>query len=245
MKAFLILVVVCATGADAARTGRLESDGTWIRDRSGRVVLLRAVDYSGLEFGNFFGRPRGPEESDFDQLASWGVNVVRLPIAWHYIETAPNVIHDEYLREQVDPIVRFARRRDMVVILEMHQFQWSPCGSGNGAPAWSCDGGGYTRDLAGGWAAQHDFWAGALAPDGRPLVDHFLDVWRTLARHYRRNRTVAGFNMMNEPFDVVSPGSFEATTLYPTYRRWARIVRALRRADAGSRAPGQSQSRCG
>jgi hypothetical protein len=225
LAALLLALVLGSTRADAARTGRLRSDGAWIRDRAGRVTLLRGINYSGLEFGNFFGAPHPPEESDFDQMASWGVNVVRLPIAWHYLEPAPNDVDVDHLRAQVDPLVRFARRRRMVVVLEMHQFQWSPCTGGNGAPAWSCEGRGYARDVVGGWTAQHDFWAGALAPDGRPLLDHFLDVWRVVARHYRRSRVVTGFNMLNEPLDVIAPGPFEATKLYPAYRRWARIVR--------------------
>jgi endoglycosylceramidase len=223
--ALCLAVVLSAGSAGAARTGRLRSDGTWIRDRSGRVTLLRGVNYSGLEFGNFFGSSRPPEESDFDQMASWGVNVVRLPIAWHYLEPASNVIDVEHLRSQVDPIVRFARRRRMVVVLEMHQFQWSPCTGGNGAPAWSCEGQGYARNAIGGWTAQHDFWAGAEAPDGRPLLDHFLDVWRVLARHYRRSRVVTGFNMLNEPTDIFAPATFETTALYPAYRRWAAVIR--------------------
>jgi len=223
--ALLVALVVFVPPAHAARTGRLRSDGEWIRDRSGRVTLLRGINYSGLEFGNFFGSRRPPEEVDFAQMASWGVNVVRLPIAWHYLEPAPGVIDREHLRTQVDPIVRFARRHGMVVVLEMHQFQWSPCTGGNGAPAWSCEGKGYPRDVVGGWMAQRDFWAGALAPDGRPLLDHFLDVWRVLARHYRRDRTVTGFDMMNEPADVFAPAVFEATKLYPAYRRWVEVVR--------------------
>ena len=132
--------------------------------RRGRVVLLRGVNYSGLEFGNFFGSPRPPEESDFAQMATWGVNVVRLPIAWHYLETAPNVLDLDHLRMQVDPIVRFARRHDMVVVLEMHQFQWSPCTGGNGVPRWSCENGGYAHDAIGGFNAQHDFWRARSRP---------------------------------------------------------------------------------
>jgi endoglycosylceramidase len=220
----VLLVTLLASRADA-RSGRLRCEGDWIRDASGRVVLLRGINYSGLEFGNFFGSSRPPEEADFVQMASWGVNVVRLPIAWHYLEPAPNVIDLDHLRTQVDPIVRFARRHGMVVVLEMHQFQWSPCTGGNGVPAWSCEGKGYARDVFGGWTAQHDFWAGMLAPDGRRLLDHFFDVWRAVGAYYRRNRVVAGFNFLNEPIDVVTPAGFEAEKLHPTYRLWAAILR--------------------
>lgn len=226
----LAAALLLVASAAAARTGRLRSDGTWIRDASGRVVLLRGANYSGLEFGNFFGAPRGPDESDFAQMASWGVNLVRLPVAWHYLEPAPDQIDVGHLRTQVDPIVRFARRHGMVVVIELHQFQWSPCTAGNGAPAWSCEGRGYARDAIGGFVAQSDFWQGLTAPDARPLLDHLLEVWRTIARHYRRNRAVTGFELLNEPLDLFgSPATFEHDRLYPAYRRWARVVR-----DAGA-----------
>lgn len=218
-----VLSVVAPAFAD-----RLASDGQWIRDADGRVILLRGLNYSGLEFGNFIGRPNGPQEADFVQMASWGVNVIRLPVAWHYLEPSPGVFDVEHLRRQVDPIVEWAQRHGMVVVIELHQFQWSPCTGGNGAPAWSCEGKGYSRDIAGAWQAQHDFWAGALAPTGRPLVEHFLDVWERLAAHYRRSQAVVGFNFLNEPLDIQNLTTFEPNTLYPFYRRAIARVRAAR-----------------
>jgi hypothetical protein len=126
----------------------------------------------------------------------------------------------------------------------MHQFQWSPCTEGNGAPAWSCDGRDYSPDVFGGWTAQHDFWAGAVAPDARPLLDHFLDVWRVVAHHYRRNRTVVGYELLNEPLDILAPATFEAISLYPAYRRWAAIVRGEGApTDVGPRAAGHPEHR--
>jgi hypothetical protein len=82
--------------------------------------------------------------------------------------------------------------------------------------------------VVGGWNAQHDFWAGALAPDGRTLLDHFYDVWRVVAGRYRRERVVAGFNFLNEPLDISAPAVFEAQKLHPAYRRWATILREER-----------------
>jgi endoglycosylceramidase len=221
-----LLLAPALAGAVNLRPGRLRSDGTWFRDGRGRVVLLRGMNYSGLEFGNFPGALHGPEEGDFAQMASWGVNVIRLPIAWHYLEPAPNVFDRIHLRDVIDWVVRRARRYDIGVVLEFHQFGWSPCTGGNGVPAWTCSGKGYSMDTNGALRAEHDFWNGALAPDGRPLVDHLLDTWYRVARHYR-SRNVIGFDFLNEPLDNKNALGFEHDTLYPFYRRAIATIRRV------------------
>lgn len=194
-----------------------------MRDEAGRVVLLRGANYSGLEFGNFIGRTNGPEESDFAQMASWGFNIIRLPIAWSFIEPQPNQYDESYLSEQVDEVIAFAARHGILVLLEMHQFQWSPCfTNGNGAPAWTCEGRDYPDSLVGYAQAGCDFFLGTEAPDGRTLMDHFADVWRMLARRYAGDRRVAGFDFFNEPIFLTScfpGGTFEHEALNPFYRR--------------------------
>jgi hypothetical protein len=52
-----------------------------------------------------------------------------------------------------------------------------------------------------------------------------LDVWRRLARHWRRARAVVGFDFLNEPLDIRNLVGFEHGAIYP-YRTAARIVRA-------------------
>lgn len=212
----------------------IHSDAQWIRDAHRRVVLLRGANYSGLEFGNFIGQTHGPDERDFAQMASWGFNVVRLPIAWSYIETAPGVFDDTYLREQVDRVISFAAVHRIAVILEMHQFQWSKCfTNGNGAPAWVCEGKDFSDDQSGQFAAGCDFFLGGAAPDGRPLMDHFVDLWRFVASHYAGDRRVAGFDYFNEPVAYTCPGlgvgAFEVQVLNPFYRRLRAAV-----ADVGA-----------
>jgi len=205
---------------------QIHADAAWVRDTQQRVVILRGVNYSGLEFGNFLGRSHGPEEADFAQMESWGFNVIRLPIAWSYLEPAPNQFGESYLERQVDPVIDFAARHGIVVVLEMHQFQWSPCLDGNGAPAWICDGHDYANDVAGQQQAACDFFRDANAPDGRPLMDHFVDVWRLVARHYAGDRRIAGFDFFNEPiaYTCLPIGVFEHDVLDPFYRRIRTVV---------------------
>ncbi len=212
---------------------RIHAESDWIRDSQERVVLLRGANYSGLEFGNFIGHAHGPEESDFAQMQSWGFDVIRLPIAWSYLEPQPSQYDDTYLLEQVDPVVEYAAAHGMLVVLEMHQFQWSPCfTNGNGAPAWVCDGRGYSDDTAGQQRASCDFFQGATAADGRTLIDHFVDAWRLVARHYAGDARIAGFDYFNEPtaFTCIPVGTFETEVLDPFYRR---VRQAVQEEGAG------------
>jgi len=248
-KTLLVLVMLtalsvvpgCGEDSEPASTASVNShdwvpDSAWIRDVQGRVLLLRGSNYSGLEWGYFSDQPHGPEESDFAQMASWGISVVRLPIAWTYLEPEPNQIDLSYLRTEVDRVIEFAQRHGIVVILDMHQFNWSSCFSGGlGVPPWTCAGK-YPKGIGGQFKAESDFWRGVTAPDGRPLLEHFVDVWRAVATYYRDSPTVVAFDIFNEPLDpgdlrIKSPeqvaAEFEHNVLFPFYRRMATLLRSL------------------
>lgn len=206
----------------------IHADAEWIRDAQGRVVILRGANYSGLEFGNFIGNRNGPDESDFAQMESWGFNVIRLPFAWSFLEPEPNQFSDEHLHEQVDPVIDFAARHGIAVIPEMHQFFWSRCfTNGNGAPAWVCDGRGYSNDFAGAVRAGCDFIEGAQAPDGRTLQDHFVDVWSLVAHHFAGDGRDIALNFINEPHTYACTLDAPSAThqLYELYRRLRTAVR--------------------
>lgn len=197
-----------------------------IRDQTRRALILRGFNYSGLEFGNFIGEAHGPKEADMALIGSYGANVLRLPIAWSYLEPTPGNIDLGYLTAQVDPLLKWAEKKHIFVVLEMHQFYWSPCTGGNGAPKWVCDGHNYGPPGAdASYKAQTDFWAGVKGPDGVSLIDHYLKVWKRIAERYRDSKTVIGFDFMNEPMDLPNATTFEHEALYPFYRRAKDVIR--------------------
>ncbi len=235
-----LLAAACGdSGSGSKKVPSLEpltitAEADWIRDSAGRVVILRGANYSGLEFGNFIANADGPRAADFAQLASWGVSVVRLPIAWDYLEPAVNQFDESYLTDQVDPVIAFAEANGIRVVIDMHFYFWSRCIGGLGAPPWICDGHSYPQGEGGILAATCDFFRPVGAPrppatasDGRLVREHFLDAWRIVVRHYANDPRVIGWDYFNEPFGIcfgLIGGAFEHQALHPFYRRMREIV---------------------
>jgi hypothetical protein len=76
----------------------LHTNGKWIVDEDGNIVILRDANFMGYEFGAW----NTHTEEDYARMASWGFNVVRLPIAWHYIEPEPGFYNESYFTNYVD-----------------------------------------------------------------------------------------------------------------------------------------------
>jgi endoglycosylceramidase len=110
-------------------------------------------------------------------------------------------------------------------------------GSGNhndGAPAWAVltDGEPSVAPLGQGpfnaqmEAAFTSFWLNrpVVAPQGQApgagLQDHYIGAMAVLARHFKSDSTVVGYEIMNEPLPgYLPPPAFEAGWLYPFYGR--------------------------
>ena len=201
-------------------TGRLHTEGTEIRDDHGRAVILLGVNSSGMEWGagqrwrngKCPDKARGcwalPPGDEYDHIASWGFNVVRLPISWSNLEPLPPTVgpagtpirhyNDRYLAG-IDEIIRRFGERGVAVVLSMHQWGWSPAFKlprgkdgrivhGNGLPWWLYK---EDQDVA---AARRDF----LSNRGN-IQDGLVSVWRFVAQRYAADPTVVAADMFNEP----------------------------------------------
>jgi endoglycosylceramidase len=179
-------------------------------------------------------------ERDFAQMRSLGYDVIRLNLSWSLIERSPGRIDDRYI-DRVAQVVGWARRAGIYVILDMHQDAWSkylystsadhctspyqPIRGFDGAPKWAsihtrpvCALNG-TRELDP--AVEEDagkLFHDASASDGVGLREHFISAVAALARRFRGDPTVAGYDLFNEP-SIFGVGGTDASVLLPFYAK--------------------------
>ncbi len=179
-------------------------------------------------------------QHDFAQMRPLGYDAIRLNLSWSLLEPSPGHISTRYI-DRIAQVVGWARRAGIYVILDMHQDAWSkylystsadhctapyqPINGYDGAPQWAsihtkpvCALNG-TRELDP--AVEEDFakfFTNAPAPDGVGLRVHFTRVIAALARRFRDDPTVAGYEIINEPTYFALSGT-DASVLFPFYAK--------------------------
>jgi endoglycosylceramidase len=220
-----------------------KSDSTLFLDKGGFCDAQgRRVYFRGINVGSNAKMPPFIPFEDpkwWDLIASWGYNMVRLTIFWEAIEPDPGVYDQRYL-DKVEKMVDEASKRDIYVLLDMHQDQYSRCLKGDGAPYWALP-----RNVD----PQHNngivgrFWFAAyfISSDVRTsfsnffksddLKGHYYDAWREVAKRVNQSPYVLGYDIMNEPFGGEIPndkGQFENGFLKPFF---CEAISAIREAD--------------
>lgn len=247
-----IFVIVISHGCSEKKTisthSTVWSDGTWLRDTQGRVILIHGINVS-QKYPPYL--PDWlPVTSTTSDIAPYlfnikkaGFNAVRLIIIWAGLEPTPGNINTDYLY-QIQQEVQMCENDGLYVLLDMHQDLYSNylC-NGDGAPQWACDLTGYNINQCSttNWAANYlvpavqqsfqNFWNNVQALDGLGLQEHYAMAWQHVASLFATNTTILGYEIMNEPY----PGkyglfdtSFEKNILAVFYDR---IARAIRKVD--------------
>jgi hypothetical protein len=179
--------------SEAEKVCWLKACGRWIVDEDGNIVLLRGANYMGMEFGWFY-----HSEEDFVRMKNWGFNVVRLPVAWSYIEPKEGFYDDTYLAI-VDKVVSWCKKHGLYVILDMHQWNWAPKFGGNGLPDWAVE----------QYSTQDQAKIGFFKNE--TLQDQFFKMWHYVASRYRENPVIFAYDIFNEPnvnYGLMSEASF-------------------------------------
>jgi aryl-phospho-beta-D-glucosidase BglC (GH1 family) len=175
----------------------LHAVGRDLVDGQGRKVILKGICFGNDVWANRQIPPANHHgEQDFAALAGIGVNAVRFYLSYHFFED--DLEPFAYLPEGfewLDRNVAWARAHGVYLILNIHVPQ-----------------GGFQSNGGGGalWRAQAN-------------QDRFVALWREIARRYRDEPFVAGYDLLNEP---VVAGDAQA---------WERLARraaaAIREVD--------------
>ncbi|MBR1930874.1 MAG: cellulase family glycosylhydrolase [Lachnospiraceae bacterium] len=122
---------------------------------------------------------------DFDNCQAMGINCIRLPF-WYLnlVDFNGNYLDNCFAR--MDWFVEQAGQRGMYVILDFH----GAPGSQNGSDHSGVDGGNNKQ-------AASEFFFGNNAYNNQQL---YYDIWYKVAQHYAGNPTVAGYDLLNEPY---------------------------------------------
>ena len=165
-----------------------------------RLALRRALGDEG--YRRFFDRFLEVFFADEDAalLASLGLNCVRLPINYRHFEDdmAPFEMKEEGF-ELLDRAIERAARHCLYSVIDLHAVP------GGQNQHWHSDNPTH-------WAA---FWA------HKHFQDRVVNLWEVLARRYRHQPWVAGYNLVNEPGDA------RGNAIWPFYQRLYEAVRAV------------------
>jgi endoglycosylceramidase len=200
-------------------------------DRQGQTVRLRGFDVG-------VGNPTA-----YEQAPQLGANFVRIYVAWSAVEptapTGPNRSQhhwDEALLAELDQEVQFFRSERVNVLVDFHQFHWSPwyaqaeckpnaraCNA-SGVPSWYYQGR-YGQDRGSESRAKAAFWT----TEARQSLGYYAAFAEMMARRYGRYPNVIGYEVFNEPHTGALPDSTGTTNLV---LRWqAQIARVLEAVD--------------
>lgn len=216
----------------------LGSEGRWLTDARGRVVLLHGVNevaksapYHPAAFGF------GADDAAF--LADLGFDAVRLGVDFRGLMPGPGEIRTDYI-EQLAVTVDALAAEGVLTVLDFHQDGFAPKYNGNGLPDWMAIDDGlpnppdavfplyYVQNPA-MQRAFESFWANRAGPDGVGVQDHYVAGLRTVAERFARDPHVIGYELMNEPWpgadwqpclsDAAGCAALEQERLAPFHRK--------------------------
>ncbi len=202
-----------------------------IVDEAGRTVLLHGFNTSTLLEPTVLRSPL--DETDATMMERDGFDDVRLAVSWGRLEPQRGRWDYAYLRD-IAAAVQLLNRHHLYVVLDMHFLDWSSAFGGSGAPSWAAVPGfpNLHWQPLGDWqrhlspavnAASTYFW---LSPDWQT---DYTQAWQLLARQFRANSGVAGYDLYNEPHAIpLPPIRFERDFMWPLY---ARTIDAIGRVD--------------
>lgn len=142
-------------------------------------------------------RRRYITKQDIHFIRQAGFNSVRIPLHYKFFLT-----DDSEGFKLLDQVVGWAREEGLWVVLDMH-----------------CAPGGQTGTNI------DDSWGYPWLFESQREQDLAVEIWTRIARHYRDEPAILGYDLLNEPIPPFSPITKYNSLLEPLYRRMTAAVR--------------------
>lgn len=242
----LSILLLPAGGARAAGLSPLHWDGHWIRDDTGRAVVLHglnAVAKTGESIPDPDGTTITPDslnDADATLIDSMGFNVVRLGLLWKAVEPAKGTFAQDYI-DRAKQIVETLAAHGIYTLVDFHQDVYNEKYAGEGAPEWAVQSR-LPATNTGNWMANYFtpavsnefdlFWA-----NFNGIQDEYAKAWNFVAKSFDGNSAVLGYDLFNEPW----PGTqwetcanplgcpvFDSLLLQPFFQK---VIDAVRGTD--------------
>ncbi len=230
---FLVFAAAFAFAAQLqAQNGFVHTDGKFLVDGNGHKLILRGTNLGNwlVQEGYMFRFEKGPSsvreietlvndllgpteakkfwkqyrdtyisKADIDYIASLGFNTIRIP--FHYRFFAGN---DEEGFRLMDRVIEWAKADGLYVVLDMH-----------------CAPGGQTGSNI------DDSWGYPWLYEDEESQQEAVQIWKRIAEHYRNNKTVLGYDLLNEPIPHYPRLQQYNSKLEPLYRKMVAAVRTV------------------
>lgn len=206
---------------------------SFFADESGRVMLFHGVN-SVYKVSPYLPALDGADpllsfsEDNCDDLARWGLNVVRLGLLWAGIEPQPDQFNMTYLNQARELVDRLGAR-GIYTLIELHQDAFSPYYCGEGMPDFvtkNMTGPGFVPFPGPGLppfptgpdglpdraaCLQHSFFRYYFTADVAAafqsiydnvngLADRLVRLWTAVAQKMASSPHVLGYELFNEPW---------------------------------------------
>ena len=230
----------------AAPRGPLDNAGRWITDRRGRVVILHGINMV-YKLPPYRPDAVGFSADDAAFLQRNGFNTVRLGVIEKGVEPQPGQYDGTYVRK-LRSTERILARHGIFSLVDFHQDLYNEKFGGEGWPDWAVLDDGLPADPMGfpvtyvtspGLNRAFDnFWANDTGPGGVGIQARYAAAWARVARSFKRDRGVLGYDLLNEPWPGTAFGScrntagcpaFDKGSMAPFYRRVLRQIRGVDR----------------
>jgi endoglycosylceramidase len=228
-----------STATAALPRGPLHPAGRWIKDATGRTVVIH-----GLQLARKtppYAAPAGSfTAQDAQNIQDWGFDAVRLGWFWKGAEPQRGRMDRGYLAEIAREGTLLADHH-VFTLLEAHQDGYNEKLGGAGFPDWATitDGTWEPVQMVPGTGV-FDLQAARafdnLYANTDGIADAFAHAWAAMAAGFRHNPMMLGYDLFNEP----NPGSqwatcanplgcpaFDLTTLEPVEDKLAAAVRSV------------------